>query len=140
MKQTGYVQSAGGAGYDKSDFPPVEFEYTQVDVTQNIQIADPESLANVPADVDGTRYQWVDLNGEGSPGILSEQANGWFYKRNVSAMAEPPDDTARFEPLQLVADRPSLASGGADGQRLMDLAGDGHLYLVQFGGAHGGLL
>ena len=29
-------------------------------------------------------YQWADLHGEGIPGILTEQAGAWFYKRNLS--------------------------------------------------------
>ena len=44
-----------------------------------------ESLENLPMGVDGSRYQWVDLDGEGLSGILTEQAGGWFYKANLSA-------------------------------------------------------
>jgi hypothetical protein len=42
------------------------------------------SLENLPQGLDGTRYQWVDLDSEGLSGILSEQGSGWFYKRNLS--------------------------------------------------------
>ena len=42
------------------------------------------SLENLPQGLDGTRYQWVDLDGEGLSGILTEQGGGWFYKRNLS--------------------------------------------------------
>ena len=42
------------------------------------------SLENLPVGLDGSAYQWVDLDGEGLSGILTEQADGWFYKRNLS--------------------------------------------------------
>ena len=45
---------------------------------------DAESLENLPIGLDGAAYQWIDLHGEGIPGILTEQAGAWFYKRNLS--------------------------------------------------------
>ena len=30
-----------------------------------------------------SNYQWVDLDGEGVSGILTEQAGAWFYKPNL---------------------------------------------------------
>ena len=45
---------------------------------------DPASLENLPIGLDGSAYQWTDLHGEGIPGILTEQAGAWFYKRNLS--------------------------------------------------------
>ena len=44
----------------------------------------PQSLENLPIGLDGSAYQWIDLHGEGIPGILTEQAGAWFYKRNLS--------------------------------------------------------
>jgi hypothetical protein len=44
----------------------------------------PASLENLPIGLDGSSYRWTDLHGEGIPGILSEQAGAWFYKRNLS--------------------------------------------------------
>ncbi|MEZ4617944.1 MAG: hypothetical protein R2867_20880 [Caldilineaceae bacterium] len=34
--------------------------------------------------LDEAAYQWTDLHGEGTPGILTERAGAWFYKRNLS--------------------------------------------------------
>ena len=58
--------------------------------------------------MDGAHYQWVHLDGEGLPGILTEQADGWFYKHNLSAnnqVCENGDKhtAARFAPLEVVA-------------------------------------
>ena len=69
--------------------------------------------------LDGSNYQWVDLDGEGLSGILTEQAEGWFYKRNLSPINVVQQNgkahvEARFAPVEVVAEKPSLAalSGG----------------------------
>ena len=49
-----------------------------------VEEVDPESLENLPIGLDGSAYRWTDLHGEGIPGILTEQAGAWFYKRNLS--------------------------------------------------------
>ena len=45
---------------------------------------DPASLENLPYGIDGSHYRWVDLDGEGLSGILTEQGGSWFYKANLS--------------------------------------------------------
>ncbi len=112
--------------YLKKTLPPLEFEYSKAVVQDTVRVLDPESLENLPAGVDGTAYQWVDLNGEGVQGILSEQAGAWFYKPSLGE--------GRFGPLETVPARPSPGlSGGGRGQ-LLDLAGDGQLDLAVFAG------
>ncbi|MGB6066389.1 MAG: toxin TcdB middle/N-terminal domain-containing protein, partial [Desulfomonilaceae bacterium] len=131
VKEVGYVKD--GTGYKSAEMPPVEFTYTKAEIDETLHTPDASSMENVPYGVEGRRYRWVDLDGEGSPGILTEQAGGLFYKRNVSN--KPAADgtvTARFEPEELVAFKPSLAEIGKGGQHLMDLKGDGELSLVQF--------
>jgi hypothetical protein len=133
--QTGYVKKTSGSGYDNKSLPPLEFAYTQVKIGENLHLVDSASLENLPYGLDGTRYQWVDLDSEGLPGILTEQAAAWFYKRNMSNL--PTDGNgaaARFEPVELVVTKPSLADLQGGQQQLMDLAGDGQLDLVQFRG------
>ena len=82
VTQTGYRRSNGG--YDQRSLPPVEFEYTEPIVQDAVEEVDPHSLENLPIGLDGSAYQWIDLHGEGIPGILTEQAGAWFYKRNLS--------------------------------------------------------
>jgi hypothetical protein len=67
----------------------------------------------------------VDLDGEGVSGILTEQADGWFYKPNLGE--------GHFGPLQTVA-KPSLGTLTSERQQLLDLAGDGQLDLVNLAG------
>ena len=112
--------------YLKKSAPPVEFEYSKASIQEDIRELDAGSLENLPVGLDGTTYQWVDLDGEGISGILTEQANAWFYKPNLG--------DGKFGPLELVASKPSLADLRGGRQQLLDLAGDGQLDLVAFAG------
>ncbi len=46
----------------------------------------PQSLQNLPRGVDGDAYQWLDLDSEGLAGVLTEQRDGWYYKRNLGGV------------------------------------------------------
>lgn len=130
VTQTGYKRNLDpSGGYINKSLPPLEFTYTEPMIDTTIREVSPNSLENLPVGMDGT-YQWVDLDGEGISGILTEQANGWFYKRNLSPIAAQ----ARFAPVELVGVRPNLSASPGQAQ-FMDLAGDGQLDLVSFQGA-----
>jgi len=133
VTQSGYRRNTGG--YNKRSLPPVEFEYTQPVVQDTVEEVDAESLENLPIGVDGTAYQWTDLHGEGIPGILTEQAGAWFYKRNLSPIGK---QAVEFAPLERVATKPNLALAGGSAQ-FMDLAGDGQPDLVVLDGPMPGL-
>jgi RHS repeat-associated protein len=133
VTQSGYRRSAGA--YEKQSLPPVAFEYTQPIVQDTVEDVDSASLENLPIGVDGASYQWTDLHGEGIPGILTEQAGAWFYKRNLSPISERPVELAT---LERVAATPNLALAGGQAQ-FMDLAGDGQPDLVVFDGPTPGL-
>jgi len=140
LTQTSYRRN--NSGYDKRSLPPVEFEYTVPIVQDTVQEVDPESLANLPIGLDGSAYRWTDLHGEGIPGILTEQARTWFYKRNWSPVPDQRTDgsevvTARFGALERVALKPNLALGS--GAQFMDLAGNGQPALVMLEGPNPGL-
>ncbi|MEM6434380.1 MAG: SpvB/TcaC N-terminal domain-containing protein, partial [Cyanobacteria bacterium P01_D01_bin.115] len=136
VQQRGYKRQ-GDEGYLTKSLPPVEFTYTMPQIDDTVQTVAPSSLENLPDGLDGARYQWVDLDGEGVTGILTEQGGGWFYKRNLSpinraATATEPV-TARFAPIERVSQKPPM--GIAAGSQFMDLAGDGQLDLVTLRGA-----
>jgi RHS repeat-associated protein len=122
VTQSGYVRRNNDT-YLKRSLPPLEFKYSEAVIQNKIHEVDPISLQNLPYGLDGGHYQWVDLDGEGISGILTEQAESWFYKPNIGG--------GRFGPVQQVVSIPSLANLNG-GQQLMDLAGDGQLDLVQF--------
>ena len=125
ITQWGYVRRTDGT-YQKKPLPPLEFEYSKAEIQDEIREIDAESLDNLPIGLDGSRYQWVDLDGEGLSGILTEQADAWFYKPNQGG--------GKFGALQLLAEKPSLADLSSGRQQFMDLAGDGQLDLVELSG------
>ncbi|MEO8157751.1 MAG: SpvB/TcaC N-terminal domain-containing protein, partial [Betaproteobacteria bacterium] len=61
-----------GGTYRKKSLPPVEFEYSRAVIQEKISEVDAASLENLPQGLDNNRYQWVDLDGEGLSGILTE--------------------------------------------------------------------
>ena len=130
--QTGYKRESDG--YKKRSLPPVEFEYTKPIVQDMVEEVDPKSLENLPIGLDGMTYQWTDLHGEGLPGILTEQANAWYYKRNISPISPR---LVEFAPLERVVLKPNLAL--ASGAQFMDLAGDGEPDVVVMDGPMPGL-
>ncbi len=130
VTQSGYLRQ--GDGYLKRSLPPVEYEYSRAIIGDEVREVDPASLDNLPQGADGAAYQWVDLDGEGLPGILTEQAGAWFYKRNESAATREPEGyRARFAPLETVARTPPGNPLTARGAQLLDLAGDGQLDVVE---------
>jgi RHS repeat-associated protein len=133
MTTIGSVSHAGyrrrDGGYQAESLPPLELGYSQAVIGTEVRELDPEALANLPAGVDGTGYQWVDLDGEGLSGILARQGGTWFYKHNLG--------NGRFAPQQLLATQPAPAGRGSR-QQLLDLAGDGHLDLAELGGPMAG--
>jgi RHS repeat-associated protein len=131
VAQTGYRRNNGG--YESRSLPPVQFEYTEPVVQETVEEVDPTSLENLPIGLDGSAYRWTDLHGEGIPGILTEQAGAWFYKRNLS----PLSNTAQFAPIETVALKPNVALGA--GAEFMDLAGDGQPDVVVMDGPTPGL-
>jgi RHS repeat-associated protein len=135
VTQSGFVLQADRVNYLKRSLPPLEFEYSTATVQQEVREVDPDSLANLPAGVDGLRTQWLDLDGEGLRCILAEQDDGWYYKRNLSPLSfdftnGEPQVSVRFEPLIEVTRLPAFAEAGAPRHQFLDLAGDGQLDCV----------
>jgi hypothetical protein len=122
-----------GPRYLKRSLPALEFGYSVSpldDLTYDqlsLADVDSQSLENLPSGIDGDHYRWVDLDGEGISGVLSEEADSWFYKPNR--------DEGRFGPIERIGRRPSLAALNGGHQQMLDLGGDGNLDLVDFGSA-----
>lgn len=126
------------AGYLRRAMPPMEFEYSQSRLQSDVLTLDEESAANLPEGLDGSRYLWADLDGEGLWGILCDIGGAWSYRRNLSPVNEAvlADGSrvvrARFGPVRTVDALPSRSE--LAGQRLLDLSGDGQLDVVALEG------
>ncbi|KAI5794252.1 hypothetical protein DFH27DRAFT_627226 [Peziza echinospora] len=80
----GATQHAHLADGGVQSLPPTRFTYTKPTAleTARVSSAKPESLQSVAGGVG----RWVDLDGEGVPGILVEREGGWEYQRNENVM------------------------------------------------------
>ena len=94
----------GQPAEEESDYTP---EVTQPIVDETTRDFSVDSLENLPYGLDGAHYQWVDLDGEGLSSVLTEQADGWFYKRNLSPINEQ-----RISEDEVFCWHPSLAEAG----------------------------
>ena len=128
---SGYARRADGS-YLKKSLPPVAFEYSLAIVDDQVRDIDASSLENLPGDA--SAYQWLDLDGEGVQGVLAEQEDAWYYKRNVSPLTLStggrPASNVQFDPVIEEASLPSFAEASAKRHQFLDLAGDGRLDCV----------
>ena len=123
MTHTGYIRDPATLAYTKQSYPPVEFGYAVPQIQTSVQVLSPGSTADLPEGVRGA-YQWVDLDGEGIPGVLSQHGDALFYKQNLGG--------GDLAPARMLLRQPSLARFGASGQQITDLDGDGLKELAIF--------
>jgi hypothetical protein len=124
VTQTGHLWENGV--YQGQGLPPVQFEYTTSQPEEIVRAVEPE---NLPQGVDSRRYQWVDLDGEGIAGALTQQGGAWFYKRNLGG--------GRLAALETLPTQPALADDDSL-LSLVDVGGDGSRAIVRHGPAlHG---
>lgn len=132
VTQTGYIWNTDGTLRSKNTLPPLEFSYFKPGFSREVKEITPANMANAPIGLDGREYQWTDLYSEGISGILSEQANGWFYKDNLG--------NGSFSPAKLVSPRPSFSCLSDGSLTIQDLEADGKKYLVKMDGQTNGYL
>ncbi len=119
----GYIKKPDGT-YSHKKLPSMEFEYQKHDWNNEIKSISNDALVHAPSGLDEQQYQFTDLFNDGLSGILTEQANGWYYKHNLGG--------GKFEQVKLVSPKPSFAGLGGHLQ-LVDLDADGGKQLVSFG-------
>ncbi|HVX25223.1 MAG TPA: SpvB/TcaC N-terminal domain-containing protein, partial [Parafilimonas sp.] len=120
LQQSGYIKKQDGS-YSKKSLPPFEFSYQQLNWNKTVQSVTRENLANDPVGLT-TSYQWTDLYSEGISGILTEQANAWFYKSNLG--------DGNFSVAQPVIPKPSFIGLQNGALQLQDLEADGRKFVV----------
>ncbi|UQA61432.1 SpvB/TcaC N-terminal domain-containing protein [Polyangium aurulentum] len=121
VTQSGYIQKNGG--YSKKSLPPLELGYSLPELNTEVQTVAPEYTADV-GNVDGKRARWVDLEGEGLPGVLVQHGEGLFYKQNLGE--------AELAPARQLMRRPNALAPTMGRTELLDLEHEGRPSLVFF--------
>jgi hypothetical protein len=130
VTQCGYVAWPDATGsadlFLRRTVPPLGLDYSKAAFSDDVGELDRESLENLPGGMDALRHQWIDLDGEGLSGFLTEQGDALYYKRNLGG--------GRFGAIERLARIPGAHRLAAGGQQLLDLAGAGALDLVDLSG------
>lgn len=133
VTQHGYRRGESGA-YRKQSMPPLEFTYSEAEIGSDVQERGIGS-DGLPSGVDGNVYRFLDLDGEGVPGVFTQQAGAWSYFRNQSPLTLSSDSPAartQFARAETVSTLPAGVNV-KEGWQFLDLAGDGNLDLVHYG-------
>ncbi len=126
VTQFGYLFDATtGALVEKGAMPTLALDYARPIVNDQLSALPPASLAGLAGGVDGGRKQWVDLDGEGIPGVLIDDDRAWYYKANAGG--------GELAPPRALPTLPSPSALVGRTQQLMDLGGDGQMDLVAYG-------
>lgn len=120
VTQSGYTRNNDGS-YTIRSYPPLEFEYAALHWNTAVQEISKENVVNAPVGL-GNNYQWVDLYNEGISGILSEQADAWYYKSN--------NGNGEFTVAEPVARKPSFFGLSNSMLSMQDLDADGKKQIV----------
>ncbi len=127
----GYIRLADNS-YSSALLPAMTFQYQTLQWNKTVQTVSAENIANAPVGLTNN-YQWLDLYGEGVPGIFTEQGDGWFYKTNISNAGETAE--VFFTAARIVAPRPSPQGFNGGLLQLQDLDGNGQKQIVARAGA-----
>jgi YD repeat-containing protein len=150
-----FLKTARHVGYKQDvnspqvvqNFPPIELKYTKVPSSNDLQNLSLHSFDEASMqNVDVGRFDWVDLLGDGTTGLLARDGESWWYKRNLST-AFTSADTILASPsnaveakvslgaLQTIPIIPNLGSGDSSVilSSFVDIDGDGITDLMVYG-------
>jgi hypothetical protein len=126
----GYTRDGSGA-YSSLDSPPVSFRYASDLFDASVQSLDAAALGrDFPRTLLGSRAQWVDLDGEGIPGLVIDDDGAIRYKRNLG--------DGRLGAARLLPSSPGITALAAGESQLVDVAGAGTLAVVRWTGVQAG--
>jgi RHS repeat-associated protein len=120
IRGTSYARTAAAA-YDSKSWPALDLAYQPLAWNKAVDSIAPDDVIGAPGGI-ARSYQWLDYFGDGAPGIVTEQADRWYFKSNLG--------DGRFDRPQVIANKPSFAGVDAGTLAFQDLAGDGGKQLV----------
>jgi len=103
--------------------PPIEFSYSEFKLLPDANAW--QRFQNDPGLNDGQGYQFVDLYGEGLPGVLLRGDTGWYYREPMRAKAK--SNEVAYDQWRALPSIPLADSAKAVHQSLIDITGDGRL-------------
>ncbi|HEX2059913.1 MAG TPA: SpvB/TcaC N-terminal domain-containing protein, partial [Thermoanaerobaculia bacterium] len=115
------IRATNIRGTLRESLPALALTYQELQWNRAVETIEVEDVEGAPGGISGP-YQWLDLYGEGAPGILTEQAQGWYFKDNRG--------DGRFGAPRAVAPKPSFAGVASGTLQFQDLDGDGSKQLV----------
>lgn len=124
---TGVRRSLANGTYSERSLPPLMFRYTKPSVEQVFNPVIEDTNENIPQGFNGNKVKWIDLFGEGLPGLLYESNEAWYYKPNLGG--------GRFGEQGTLISKPAQLSGSYS---LGDFDRDGNLNLFTFNGRSAG--
>jgi RHS repeat-associated protein len=119
IEQKGYIKT--GVTYSQKALPIMTFDYQWLTWNKEVKEITAENLVHAPIGL-SANYQWTDLYNEGINGILTEQANAWYYKSNLG--------NGEFSKAQMIMPKPSFMGLGNGTLQLQDLDANGEKQLV----------
>lgn len=124
VTQNGFIRNPAGNvdPYTQKSLSPVAFTYEPLGWDTSLKSLPAENHENLPAGIDDKMYQWIDLYSEGVSGIITEQANGWYYKANAG--------DGVFDPARLISPKPSITGISVGAVHFQDIEANGQKQAV----------
>lgn len=82
MSVTGVRKDLASGTYSEKQLPALTFAYTEPQIENAFTPLVKETNENVPQGFNGSKVRWLDLFGEGLPGLLYESNEAWYFKSN----------------------------------------------------------
>jgi len=127
VQYTGFRTDLETGEISQKSLPPLTFNYSLPQMGEYFHSAPEQTKENFPNGLSDFRFRWVDLYGEGLPGILTETDQAWYYKSNCG--------NGVFGPQERVIEKPSQRLGTYS---LSDFDQDGNFNLVVLLGRQAG--
>ncbi|MCB9234042.1 MAG: hypothetical protein H6581_20465 [Bacteroidia bacterium] len=123
LKEVSYkgFRTSNDSSIDGSkSIPPLVFDYHKSKIGQSFNHA-LNVGENIPIGIGGANYRWIDLYGEGLPGILFQDHSAWYFKSNLG--------NGKLSDPKLVTNHPAFAITNLS---IEDFDGDGNLNAVTY--------